>query len=316
LEENNKMKKRYGILMVLVAILMVSGQSCESNESKGDGVFLGGKEGLFIDFLDDAPSLGGNYKGEEFPIDLELINKGETVIAQGAAHIYLTGALYGSAAVRTTLAGQQTTNDVLISAIEEGEGGVVEDSIVMPLGTASYEGEILGDSVPLDVRASVCYPYQTKVQIDNFCIPSTTRRTTGTQECDIDGTQNILESNANSGAPVYVSSIREKEGSDFVRVTLDINNVGSGEVVGAACARDIQRSNLNEVTVTMPTNFECTFKAGTSYRGIVELRGGHGVLRCKRAVNNPGNSFKESLGITLSYNYMQEVSKTITINKA
>jgi hypothetical protein len=302
--------------MVLVAIFLVSGQSCESNESKGDGVFLGGKEGLVIGFLDDAPSLSGNFKGEDFPIDLELINKGETGVAQGSVNMYLTGALHASTAVSTTLPGQQTTNDVLLLAIEEGESGIVEDSIVMSLGTVNYGADILGDSVPLDVRTSVCYPYQTKIQVDNFCIPSTTRRTTGTQECAIDSTENILVNNANSGAPVHISSIREQEGPDFVRVTLDINNVGSGEVIGAACARDIQRSDLNEVTVTMPNNFECTFKDGTSYRGVVELRGGHGVLRCKRSVNNPGNAFKEALGITLDYNYMQEVSKTVTINKA
>lgn len=302
--------------MVLVAVILVSGQGCEK-EKKGEGVFLGGKSGLVAEFLDDAPSLSGNFQKEEFPMYLELINKGETEVAQGAAHIYLTGALYGSNVVRTTLANQQTTNDVMIAPIEEGEGGIVEDSIVMSLETASYEGEILADSVPLDVRASVCYPYQTKIQVDNFCIPSTTRRATGTQECEIDSTKNILETNANSGAPVHITSLREQEGPDFVRVTLDINNVGSGEVVGGACARDIERSNLNEVTVTMPNNFGCTFKdSPDTYKGVVELRGGHGVLRCKREINNPGNAFKESLGITLDYNYMQEVSKTITVNKA
>jgi len=72
----------------------------------------------------------------------------------------------------------------------------------------------------------------------------------------------------------------------------------------------------NEIRVTLPTNFECTFKDGESNIGKVVLRSGHAVLRCKRDVNNPGSAFKESLGITLNYNYMQELSKTIAINKA
>ncbi|MBI2507961.1 hypothetical protein HYV89_03335 [Candidatus Woesearchaeota archaeon] len=306
-------KKRYCIFLVIISLILISGQSCDKKDKKG-GVFLGGKGGLVIDFVEDAPPLSGIFKDEAFPIDVELINKGETDIGSGAAIIYLTGALSSSNALNVPT--KQASNDAFISAVEDSEQGLVEDSLVVSLGTATYTGNLLGDSVPLDTRASVCYPYETRVQVDEFCVPSTARRVTGTDDCEIITTNNIIKEKDNSGAPVHVTSLREQQGPDFVRVTLDINNVGTGDVVvPGVCKRDLERTDLDKVRVKMPTNFVCSFKEGESNEGMIELRGGHGVLRCKRDVSNPGSAFKESVGITLSYNYMQEISKTVTINK-
>ncbi|MBI2106091.1 hypothetical protein HYT56_04615 [Candidatus Woesearchaeota archaeon] len=307
-------KKRYVILFIIVSLFLIVGQSCERKDEK-TGVFLGGKDGLSVGFVDDAPPISGIFQNEAFPIDVELINKGETEIGEGAAVIYLTGALFSSGAVQTEK--QQESNDAFISFLEESEQARVEDSLVVPLGKATYKGTILGDSVPLDVRAAVCYPYETRVQVDDFCIPSTSRQATGQNDCEIVSTTNIIKENDNSGAPVHVTSLREQEGPDFVRVTLDINNVGTGDVINpGTCKRDLQREDLDKVKVKMPGNFACTFRDGESNEGIVELRSGHAVLRCKRNVNNPGSAFKETIGITLSYNYQREVSKTVTVNKA
>lgn len=306
-------KKRYWIFLVLISLILISGQACE-RKGKGEGVFLGGKDGLVIDFVEDAPPLSGIFKDEAFPIDVELINKGETDIGNGAAIVYLTGALSSSGALNVPT--QQASNDAFIAAVEDSEQGLVEDSLVVPIGTATYTGNILGDSVPLDARASVCYPYETRVQVDDFCIPSTARRVSGTDDCEIVTTKNIIKEKDNSGGPVHVTSLREQQGPDFVRVTLDVNNVGTGDVVvPGICKRDLMREDLDKVKVKMPTNFACSFKEGESSEGVIELRGGHGVLRCKRDVNNPGSAFKESVGITLSYNYVQEISKTVTINR-
>ena len=309
-------KKRYFLFLIFVAVFLVSGQACERGKEKGEGVFLGGKDGLVIDFVDDAPPLSGIFKDEPFPIDVEIINKGETEVGKGGAIIYLTGALFSSSAISASDEDKQVNNDVFIAGVEDSETGRVEDSLVVPLGTVTYSGNILGDSVPLDARVSVCYPYETKVQVDNFCVPSTARRAAGTDDCEIITTENLIRENENSGAPVHVTSLREQQGPDFIRVTLDINNVGTGDVVASGvCKRDLDRADLDKVQVTMPTNFACSFRDGESNSGVVELRSGHGVLRCKRDVNNPGGAFKESIGITLNYNYMQEISKAVTVNR-
>lgn len=308
------MKKRHFTLLVLFSLVLIIGQSCESS-NKGEGVFLGGSQGLSLNFLDDAPPISGNFQNEAFPIDIQLANKGETEIGQGSAIVYLTGAIASSNVFTSTLPSLMTSNVEFISPILDSDKGLVEDSIVVPLGDATYRGEILGDSIPVDVRASVCYPYSTKVQLNEFCVPSTSRTANSDTECTIDPAVNLIKEKDNSGAPVHVVSLKEQEGPDFVRITLDINNVGSGQVVNT-CQREITRDNLDNVRVAMPQNYLCTFKDGESSSGLVELRSGHAVLRCKRDINNPGSSFKEPLALTLNYNYMQEVSKTVSINKA
>ena len=308
------MKKRYLTLLVLFSLMLVVGQSCESS-NKGEGVFLGGKEGLVSNFLDDAPPISGNFQNEAFPIDLQLVNKGETEIGQGAAIIYLTGAVASSNVFTATLPNLMASNTEFVSPALDSDNGLVEDSIVVPLGDVTYRGNILGESIPVDVRANICYPYQTKVQVNDFCVPSTTRIAATDSECVVDPTANLIKEKDNSGAPIHVVSLREQEGPDFVRVTLDINNVGSGQVVNT-CQREITRENLDNVRVAMPQNYLCTFKEGEASTGNVELRSGHAVLRCKRDVNNPGSAFKEPLIMTLNYNYMQEVSKTVNINRA
>jgi len=169
--------------------------------------------------------------------------------------------------------------------------------------------------VPLDVSAAVCYPYETKVQINDLCIPSTLKRTITDDECEVDSSLNLINEGDNSGAPVQVTSLREDEGANYIRVIVDINNVGSGDVVNE-CKRAITRSDLNEVMVTMPSNFKCS-NLGDSNSGNIELRNGHATLRCTKSVENSGSAYKEPIQITLgSYSYRQELSKTITINKA
>ena len=214
------MKKRHLTLLILFSLIFLVGQSCES-KNKGEGVFLGGNQGLSANFLDDAPPLSGNFQSEAFPIDLQLINKGETEVGQGSAIIYLTGAIGASNVFTTTLANLMTSNAEFISPILDSDNGIVEDSIVVPLGDATYRGQILGDSIPIDVRASVCYPYSTKVQLNDFCVPSTSRTANSDTECSIDPAVNLIKDNDNSGAPIHVVSLREQEGPDFVRITLE-----------------------------------------------------------------------------------------------
>jgi len=302
------MKKISIVLLIIFTVLLVSGQGCERTINGGNGVFIGGKEGVVAEFVEDAPSVTGNFQNEAFPIEIKLINKGETEIGKNSVNVYLIGALYSSAAL--TSSKKEGNNDDFIAAIEES----IEDSAIITMGDVKYTGTIFGENVPLDVSAAVCYPYETRVQINDFCIPSSVKRSIDEDECSIDSAQNIISNGDNSGAPVQVSSLREDSGPNYIRVTLDINNVGNGDVINA-CKRDIIRDEMNTVKVTMPTNFKCTFKEGESNAGSVELRTGHAALRCRRDVTNSGNAYEEPVVITLSYNYRQEVSKSITINK-
>ena len=47
----------------LIAVILVSGQGCETTESGGEGVFIGGKQGLLAEFVDDRVQEG---RGAEY----------------------------------------------------------------------------------------------------------------------------------------------------------------------------------------------------------------------------------------------------------
>lgn len=312
------MKKSGLIFLVIVSIILVSGQGCERVEKRAEGVFIGGKDGLVAEFVEDAPSVSGNFKGESFPVEVRLTNKGENDIGVGAVNIYLTGGLYA----RTSTGGdigivpgrdEARANTVVILAIEEGAEGLIEDSEVVDIGDVTYNGEIYGDNVPLDVSLAICYPYRTRVQVNDFCVPSTGAAKTG-DECSIDSSVNLIDDGDNSGAPVQITSLREDKGSGYVRITLDINNVGNGEVVDTSCTKTITRDTKNKATVTMPSGFDCGWGEGQT-SGVVELRNGHATLRCRKDVTNAGNAYKEPMLIKLDYNYWQDLSETITINR-
>jgi len=110
------MKKGGMIFAILIVIFLVSGQGCERSVTRGgEGVFIGGKSGLLAEFIEDAPTTSGNYKGESFPIEIRLTNQGETDIGEGSAKFYLTGALYSDTVA--TVPEKESSNDAMVMAI-------------------------------------------------------------------------------------------------------------------------------------------------------------------------------------------------------
>ena len=292
--------KKIGVMFaIIITVLLVSGQNGCEGESDTGGPFIGGMEGLEAEFLDDAPSLSGNYQNENFPIEISLTNAGETEIAEEAAKVYLVGVVM-SDAFRTFKT--EGSNDEPLDAIERDDGGILDDETIVNMGESRYTATMYSDSESFSVRARICYPYQTKVQIDDFCIPSVSRKEVGTVECSVDSALNLIEGGDNSAAPLQVTSVVEDEGSDYVSVRVDINNQGTGQVVNV-CKRDIaERTETDQVKVKMPSGFKCSI-FDDSNEGVVTLRSGHARLRCTKSPKTSGAAYREQLPIILNYNY-------------
>jgi hypothetical protein len=297
-------------LILAVVIVLISGASCQmggNKDTSGAGPFIGGFDGLIATFVEDAPPSSGIFQGESFPIEVELTNVGETLVSEGDVNINLVGTITGGS---FSLSGKSASNKGEIYSIDDlgGEGGYE----VVGLGTATYT-PVLSASYSPSVVAQVCYPYKTKIQLDNLCIPSQDRNPVGNQECEIDGKVNLIGSGDNSAGPVQVTSFMESKTTTSIRVRIDINNQGSGEVT--PCGENVATDQRGLVQVSVPQNAACTFKEGESNSGIVELRNGHAVLYCKRDISNQGPAYLDRFPMTLSYPYMQQITKTITINK-
>lgn len=296
------------VLILAVLVILVSGATCERGEKTvgAKGPFVGGFDGLEINFLDDAPPSSGIFEKEPFPVELELINKGETAIGDGAVEVKLVGTVTSNSFVRTK---DKTNNEGELFAVELSAPDSY-DSILVGLGDIKYQPSpsMVEPSYTFNVVAQACYPYRTKVQLDNFCIPSEQRKPVGSEECEVDSKVNLVQSGDNSAGPLQVTSVTESKGVGYVKLRIDINNQGTGEVIN--CGSGVR----DMVSVNLPQGVDCSEFGGNS--GTVQLRNGHAVLHCRKDVSNQGPAYLDRFPMTLAYDYMQEVTKAVTVNKA
>jgi hypothetical protein len=302
------------ILLLGVTILLSGQQGCQRGGSSdvGTGPFVGGNDGLSIAFLEDAPPLSGNFQGDEIPLEVELINNGEKEIVANTAVVNLIGTINGKAFTLSKSGNQKNT--ALIDRIRDSSD--VPDTDFVDLGTATLkDSEPIGPSWSPNIRAQVCYPYTTKVQIDDLCIPGE-RDEVGRVECEIDNAENLVDNGDVSGAPVQVTSVVESRTGTGIRIRLDIENQGNGEVIAVSNTCDdavnVASGKRDLITVSVP-GFECTFRGGESSEGVIELRSNKGRLRCSKDVGGTGRAYLDRFTATLTYNYVEETGKTVLI---
>ena len=298
--------KIYQILAFSVLIILISGATgCQTGSKEStSGPFVGGFTGLTAAFVEDAPPASGLFQGESFPIEIELTNKGETSVKAGDVKVNLVGTVTGGSFDLTTKSASNE-GEIYPIDISGGEGGYE----VVSLGNAKYK-PLLSASYSPNVIAQVCYPYRTKIQLDNFCIPSDDRNPVGKGECETDSKTNLVKSGANSAGPIQVTSFTESKGVGYVKVRVDINNQGGGDVINCGT------NERDFVTVNLPQDVSCNFEGGKGSSGIAKLREGHAVLNCEKKTSNQGLAYLDKFDMTLAYDYMQQITKTVTINKA
>ncbi|MBU2639206.1 MAG: hypothetical protein KKG75_00700 [Nanoarchaeota archaeon] len=304
--------RKYALgVVLLIVVLLVSGQEgCQTGgETVGTGPYVGGNDGLSIVFLEDAPPASGNFQGESIPLEVELTNNGEKEIATGSAYIKLIGAITSNSFTTTKTT---ATNTGAISAIRDASD--VSDNDFVNLGTATLNDAIGASWSPL-IKAQLCYPYETNIQIDNLCVPGDNRET-GTKECEIDSAKNLVAKGDVSAAPVQVTSIVESRASDGIRITMDIENQGNGYVLDPSKTCDSVTGVVDRedyvVVVNIPGDvWTCNYKDAAAK--TVELRDNSGRLRCSKSIGGTGRAYNDRFVATLSYKYVDTVSKSIVI---
>jgi hypothetical protein len=310
------MRRYFLVMLLLVVTVLLSGQQgCQTGggDSVGEGPYVGGNDGLSIAFLDDAPPLGGNFQGDPIPVEVELTNNGETQIDSSAAVVRLMGTAV-SKAFKLSKSGSSSNVGIIERINDPGD---IPDSDFVDLGSITLQdSEKIGPSWSPNIRAQVCYPYETNVQIDDLCIPGS-RNEIGTVECEVDNSENLIGKGDVSAGPIQVTNLVESRTGEGIRVRMDIENQGSGDVVTVPCTTNtinVPTGSKNIVTVEVPNNYECIFKDGTKSVGNVELRNGLGRLRCTSKLSgNTGRSYYDRFTATLTYNYVEEIGRTVLI---
>lgn len=272
--------KRYLILLIGVVVLFSLGvEGCgETDDIEGVERFIGSKEGVSLAFTSGKPLSEFNIN-DNIPVEVILRNGGEKSIKAGDAKVKLFGLNLDQFSLPSGYIGTGgALHGISVDFPEAGEQRV-------SFGDLKYKGELLSPQYTQDLRARVCYPYQTLIET-KICVGSKrAQERDGDFICDIDGEK--LKSGDVSSAPVQVTSISEKLfGSDNVRIILVIKNVGSGKVYspGDDCDR-LGDSDMLNIDIN-PNDIQCDFGTGElSDRGEIRLVDGAKTLNCRRTVS-------------------------------
>lgn len=208
--------------------------ACTNNgEEIGQTAFIGGTQGLVINFLPNSPPEKVVY-GERFPIQIEIENVGEATIpqhedpAKSNIIVDITG-IY---------AADFNSDDGRLDTkyIDLGPEGLepirqTPQGDRLPGGVEILEYEIegyqrrLSGNLEVNIRADICYAYQTVASV-KYCSLSNTQSARDSI-CQIDGNKQV----ANSAGPVQLASVSQAvAGRDDTTFTLTFRHLGNGDL--------------------------------------------------------------------------------------
>jgi len=300
--------KKYFAIIFLSLLLISSG--CKQQDTGKKGAFVGGTDGVSIEFVNLAPPTQFS-QNDSVNIKVLLKNKGESKVVTGNAKARIFGVEltnFGlTPAYRGTLGPLESQGEFT------KEGGEQE----IDFGNLNYRQAII-NSEEFTLRARLCYPYQTKASVD-ACLKSSLSQESGEQICNINDEK--ISSGSVSSAPIQITSIKEQtRGTDQIRFDIMIENKGKGEVypVSSKCEdlddeiKRVENKNKINVKVNSPVGVVCSFRSGEpSSEGLITLdTTGKDTLSCWKTVEE---TVVDKLSLTLSYIYRDQATKQITI---
>lgn len=311
------MKKERFLILILVVLVLVVG--CESLGGKKDttvsGVFVGGSEGLGIEFVkDEPPNVVLDNSQESFNIALLLKNKGEYDVPAGKVIASLGGIdrdSFGLSSLDTTLS--RGIEGVTKRREAKVEGGEEE----LRFKNLKYKHDLKSD-FRTSVRVDVCYLYETNA-VASLCLKKEASAHNIDDACEIDNSNVKVD---NSGAPVKISNLDQRPaGSNQIRFSFQIDKGGSGNVYlpeqfSSDCHGASDDDEWVRVELSTPGG-RVPIKCGSldeSSKGDVKLLNKKRVVSC--TIETQGlqeNAFEAPLNLDIKYFYRVALEKGLAV---
>ncbi|MBW2992428.1 hypothetical protein KY345_04390 [Candidatus Woesearchaeota archaeon] len=317
------MKKVLFILPFIILAIAFSGcapaEEAE-NVSAVTGAYIGGDKGLELSFLDNAPP--GNVfdkpEGEEgnpFDVAVKIENKGEYTVAAGKCKLTISGVEPTSfGKQRADFTDLQTTEELLKTRKSAGE--VIPGTFtILTISELEYQSPVSGFIGPFNLRASVCYEYQTEAS-SSICV---LEDLLGVERKE--GICKATESKTveNSGGPVQVKNFEQSvTGKESTAFTFDVQHAGGDknevyENKDQSCSTGEDKVRIQVLLGEKDITTKCS---GIS-DGMVNLRVGH--VRCPITIGEgkdlPKLDYVQPVKVILTYDYKQYTDKAITVKQ-
>ena len=226
------MSSKFMVIALLVIALLVF-SACESGGSKTKGrssrdvrdIFLGGSEGVALSFEENSPpDTIFASSGQSFDIGIVLKNKGEAAVTASQAKVKISGLNPADLNLQNPIIAPSEDIGKREKTAEGAE--ITPPEVYARFSGLQYKAQLpQGASKEVDLRAELCYPYETNVVAELCILENPLGPNPEDKVC------NFQEGvpNANSGAPVRISEIKENGRNDEIQFVFTIAHDGAGD---------------------------------------------------------------------------------------
>jgi len=282
------------IVLMIVSLLVLSGAAgCQNTTTAADTTI-----GLEMAFSANAPPVS-SIVDKEFPIYIEVINKGGEYINKDGAKFYLEGIGKNLDNVKASLSNDKTLSkesvfpDKLVFSEKAKFTFPLQNMFVLPLVLTS------------------CYTYSTRAQ-GTICIAGSNE----SKVCSLKDAKTV----SNTAGPVQISDISEEIVGNKIILSFDILNKGKGQIYLAntncdkLMAQDLAESmKQGKINIKISTSDGITCKLQSDAGQILALEGmvPVGKVTCEKAISD--NEYSSVLTVELRYKYKDLISQSINI---
>lgn len=309
------MRKALLIISVLAMSMLLSGCSTGSSGNTAGGgettPFVGGTEGITVDFMDGAPPPevydAGNYP---FEVAVRLQNKGETDVPADDVKVEISGvdpADFGGPSPLIMSAPED-----LLGTMKDANGNIIDGTITyLSFPGFNYVGNLSGNML-FTLRADLCYTYE-NIANTKLCVIKDVLNFNQEKVCEV----NEVKTVQNSGGPIQVTSFEQSPmGQNSISFTFEVSHAGLGEIssVGSGCNDSVSHEDKVLVTVDtgLDTQVTCPGLGGTN-SGVITMYGGKRTVRCTQDVTGAATNYEKVITITTEYDYHQSTTKTLLV---
>ncbi|MFW6025385.1 MAG: hypothetical protein ACOCRX_03500 [Candidatus Woesearchaeota archaeon] len=314
------MKFKSVVFILIVSFLLIGCEleNPEEDEQMGFGSsYIGGSDGLSVEFMENQPpSTILDDSQSTFSISLQVKNEGEYDIPSGGVTTKIEG-IDSRALGRDDLTASLDSNlrgKRLISGDQENPG----DIGYITLDDLSYQDSV-STNIPLNLRARVCYDYQTNAIVNGFCIKKDPLDISDSS-CEVSGSKTV----DSSSAPISVRNFEQRPiSNNEIRLSFDVVHQSNGEIISPSTddCFDTERAQKNRVNVRIvgaSNNLECSeFESsnGDLIREDINLYGGDRYsVRCTYNTDDASQrGTEDTVQIVLEYKYRTSNEKTIML---
>lgn len=301
--------KKYIFALFVCMLLFLVGCGDEEGAAPAAGTpFLGGTNGILVNFEDSPPA--EVFDGGDYPFDIivKLKNNGEWDVPSEKARVKITGIRAEQFGLLDSDLVKQSPDD--LPKMQRDPTGKLIDSppIFVEFNNLNHAEAITGAALTYPIRADVCYRYGTEA-VAQICVRENILNPKEGGICEINEDKTVF----NSGAPIQLTEFTEsKRSSDKIGFSFNVAHQGTGDIYEQDTLCNNERSLENKVYIKVNAGMAGVACSGLDggTEGFVKLFSGIKTIQCTLTIPSPAD-YEVPVTITLGYDY--EVGQTTQI---